>query len=446
MKKGDILILVIDRSKLASIGVATYEGIKIDVPNTYSGDRVEVRVLRAGRKKRVKFLKRHYKDSVNIDCKLFDMCGGCSSMHVPLHVQRENKKIEVVNHFKNNGIDLQNIEIVGGEQYRYRNKVEFTFGDPFKDGPLNLGFHQRNMGKNILDTDECMLISRDFQKIRDFTEAFYREKKISHYNIYKHDGVLRHLVIRRSVHNKEIMVNLVSTSSGDVYIQEYKNGLLSLELEDKIVSILHTINNSLSDAVLCDELRVIHGRDYITENLLGMGFDISPFSFFQTNTLMAEVMFKYLVDIVKTIKPKVCFDLYCGTGVISNLIGENATELYGIEIVNEAVEKAKENAKKFGNKNITYYCGDVKESVKKINKKADMIIVDPPRMGIHPRAIDDIINIGSEHFLYVSCNPKTLAIDLQKILSSGYEIKSFKLFDLYPNTPHVEAVVLLERN
>jgi 23S rRNA (uracil-5-)-methyltransferase RumA len=243
-----------------------------------------------------------------------------------------------------------------------------------------------------------------------------------------------------------MMVNIVTSSQIDFDMTDYKNLLLELPLEAKLVSVLHTTNDGLADAVQCDELRVLHGRDYIQEEVLGLKFKISPFSFFQTNTKGAEELYTMAREFIGDHNDKVVFDLYSGTGTIGQVMAGAAKKVYGIEIIEEAVVAANENAKLNGLTNCKFVAGDVAKTVKNFKVKPDLIIVDPPRPGVHKDAIRDISSFGAKEIVYISCNPKTLVLDLVEFENYVYEIKKVNCMDMFPNTPHVETLVLMTRN
>ena len=241
------------------------------------------------------------------------------------------------------------------------------------------------------------------------------------------------------------MVNIVTSSQEDFDMTEYTEMLLNLEIEAEIVSILHTINDGLADAVQCDELRVLYGRDYINEELLGLKFTISPFSFFQTNTKGAEKLYSIAREFVGDHENKVVFDLYSGTGTIGQVMAGAAKKVYGIELIEEAVVAANNNAKLNGLTNCEFVAGDVAKTVKNFKVKPDLIIVDPPRPGVHKDAIRDISGFGAKEIVYISCNPKTLVLDLVEFKKYGYEVEKVKCMDMFPNTPHVETIVKLKK-
>ncbi|MBS5954686.1 MAG: 23S rRNA (uracil(1939)-C(5))-methyltransferase RlmD [Paraclostridium bifermentans] len=378
-------------------------------------------------------------------CKHFNVCGGCSILSVPYEKQLEIKERQVMDLFLEQdifGFNFQGIE-QSPQTKEYRNKMEYTFGDEMKDGPLTLGLHKKGKHIDILTVDGCFLVDNDFINVLTSTVEYFNEKNTPYYRNMSHKGYLRNLVVRKGINTNEMMVNIVTSSQEDFDMTEYKDMLLNLDLKADLVSILHTINDGLADAVNCDELRVLHGRDYIQEELLGLKFKISPFSFFQTNTKGAEELYKIAREFVGEHNDKVVFDLYSGTGTIGQVMAEKAKKVYGIEIIEEAVEAANKNAKLNNLTNCEFIAGDVAKTVNKLKAKPDIIIVDPPRPGVHKDAIRDISKFDSKEIVYISCNPKTLVLDLVEFNKYGYEVEKVKCMDMFPNTPHVETIVKL---
>ena len=238
---------------------------------------------------------------------------------------------------------------------------------------------------------------------------------------------------------------LLSTSSQSKLDEEaFIKFLLDLDLEGQIVSIYHVTNDALSDAIVPEEMKLIYGKDHIEEEVLGLRFKISPFSFFQTNTKSAEVLYKMAREKIDA-KDKLVFDLYSGTGTITQVLAESAKKVIGVEIVEEAVEAARENAKLNGIDNVEFIASDVLKVLDDLDKNPDLIVLDPPREGINPRAIEKIIDFDPEKFLYISCNPVTMVRDLQVFGERGYKIEELEIVDQFPKTSHVETVVLMSR-
>ncbi len=450
MKRRDIIEFEIDKMEFGGNSVSRLGKRDIHMKGGITGQKVRASVKKArSNKAEVKMLELLENSPLETQepCKHFNVCGGCSMLSIPYDKQVEIKERQVMDLFLEQdifGFNFQGIE-KSPKQKQYRNKMEYTFGDEMKDGPLTLGLHKKGKHIDILTVDGCYLVDNDFIKVLTSTVEYFNDKKVPYYRNMNHKGYLRNLVVRKGINTNEIMVNIVTSSQEDFDMTEYKQMLLSLELEAELVSVLHTINDGLADAVNCDELRVLHGRDYIQEELLGLKFKISPFSFFQTNTKGAEELYKIAREFVGEHNDKVVFDLYSGTGTIGQVMAGKAKKVYGIELIEEAVDAANKNAKLNGLTNCEFIAGDVAKTVNKLKAKPDIIIVDPPRPGVHKDAIRDIANFNSKEIVYISCNPKTLVLDLVEFKKYGYEVEKVKLMDMFPNTPHVETVVKIKK-
>ena len=450
MKRKDIIEFEIDKMEFGGTSVSTYEGKEIHMKGGITGQKVKAVVKKARSKKLdVKMIELLEKSDLetNKTCKYFGECGGCSMLSVPYEKQLQIKEKQVMDLFLSQ--DIFGFQFMGIEKSpqdtKYRNKMEYTFGDEKKDGPLTLGLHKKGRHIDIMTVDDCFLVDDDFIKVLTSTVKYFDEKKLPYYKTINHKGYLRNLVVRKGINTNELMVNIVTSSQEDFDMSEYKDLLLSLDINSKIVSILHTINDGLADAVNCDELKVLYGRDYLNEEVLGLKFKVSPFSFFQTNTKGAEKLYSIAREFIGEHKDKVVFDLYSGTGTIGQVMASSAKKVYGIEIVEEAVKVANENAKLNNLSNCEFIAGDVSKTVKNLKTKPDLIIVDPPRPGVHKDAIKDICNFCAKEIVYISCNPKTLVLDLVEFMNFGYKVEKVKCMDMFPNTPHVETVVKLVR-
>lgn len=347
----------------------------------------------------------------------------------------------------NADVPTGNYEGVTGskDQWEYRNKMEFTFGDMEKGGELTLGMHIKNKSFGIINVHECKIVDEDFRTIINLTVNYFRKQDLPYYRVMKREGYLRHLVIRKAKNTGELMVNLVTTTQIDFNLDEYVEILKNAKYEGKLVSIIHTENNSFSDAVVPEKVNVLYGIDHIQEELLGLKFNISPFSFFQTNTKGAESLYSIVREYMGDADNKVVFDLYCGTGTIGQIVAPNAKKVVGIELIEEAVEAAKENAKLNGLDNCEFIAGDVAVTIKNVKDKPDIIILDPPRSGVHPKALEYVIKFNAKEIIYVSCNPKTLVTDLKVLIDAGYEVIKTRVKDMFPNTPHGEVIIKLVR-
>jgi 23S rRNA (uracil1939-C5)-methyltransferase len=271
------------------------------------------------------------------------------------------------------------------------------------------------------------------------------EKNLTYYHKMKHEGYLRHLLVRKAVKTGQILVDIVTTTVNDIPMDELADRLKALSLDGEITGFLHTYNDSVADAVINQKTEIVFGKDYIEEELLGLKFKITTFSFFQTNSLGAEVLYSKARDYVGTTKDKVIFDLYSGTGTIAQMLAPVAKKVIGVEIIPEAVEAARINAGINGLDNCEFIADDVLNALDNIKDKPDFIVLDPPRDGINPKALKKIIDYGVESMVYISCKPTSLARDLVMLQESGYEVKKGCCVDMFPNTGHVETVILLSR-
>ena len=323
--------------------------------------------------------------------------------------------------------------------------MEFTFGDLEKGGELTIGMHMKGKSFGILTVKDCMLVDEDFRKVLTLTEEYFRKQDLPYYRVMKREGYLRHLVIRKASNTGELMVNLVTTTQIDFDLTEYVELLKSQSYKGELVSVIHTENNSFSDAVIPEKVNVLYGKDHIMEDLLGLKFKISPFSFFQTNSKGAESLYSIVRDFMGDGTDKVVFDLYCGTGTIGQITAPKAKKVVGLELIEEAVEAAKENAKLNGLDNCEFIAGDVAETIKKVKDKPDIIILDPPRSGVSKKALDYVIKFNAPEIIYVSCNPKTMVENLEDLLAAGYKVEKSTVKDMFPNTPHAETVVKLTK-
>ena len=345
------------------------------------------------------------------------------------------------------GVTPEKIDPIEGcpSAFCYRNKMEYTFGDFVKDGEMTLGMHRKKNFMSIVTVDNCQLVDPDFNIILKAVLDFSVEKGYTFYHKRSHSGLLRNLIIRKGVRTGELLVNIVTTSEEGFDEREFTEMLLSLTLTNKIVGVLRTYCDSLADAVVPDSLKTLYGRDYYMEKLLGLDFKVSAFSFFQTNVEAAERLYTEALALVDSFEGKKAFDLYCGTGTISQVLALKAKEVLGIELVEEAVDAATENAALNGLDNCRFIAGDVFKVLNEVSDKPDVIVVDPPRVGIQPKALDKIISYGVKEIVYISCNPKTLTENLRYLDYYGYKCMYLKPFDNFPMTKHTECIALIER-
>lgn len=450
MKKGEVHQGIVEKLEFPNKGILHVDGEKVVVKNALPGQNIRFLINKKrkgkceGRLQEV--LERSPLETEENLCPHFGICGGCVTQSIPYEEQLKIKEAQVKELLDSVCSDYIFEGIKGSPIHEgYRNKMEFSFGDEFKDGPLALGMHRRGSFYDVVTVEQCRIVNGDFTKLLSATKAYFEELGIGFYKKMQHTGYLRHLLVRRAVKTGEILIDLVTTSQQDLDLAPYARLLCGLELEGSIVGILHTTNDSLADVVQNDSTEILYGQDFFYEELLGLRFKISPFSFFQTNSLGAEVLYELARSYVGDTKDKVVFDLYSGTGTIAQIIAPVAAKVVGVEIVEEAVEAAKVNAGLNGLDNCEFMAGDVLKVIDEIADKPDLIILDPPRDGIHAKALEKIINFGVDRIVYISCKPTSLVRDLVMLQERGYRVVRGCAVDMFPSTGNCEVCVELCR-
>lgn len=478
MKKGEIYEGTVEKTEFPNRGIIKAEERRIIVKNTLPGQRIRYRIRKlrkgTGEGQLLEVLTPSPLE-INPACPHFGLCGGCTYQNLPYEEQirlKEGQLRELLDGAITAPYVFEGVK-ESPRRLSYRNKMEFSFGDEEKDGPLALGMHRRGSFYDIVTTDQCQIVDEDYRKILSATLKYFQEQRLPFYHRLRHTGYLRHLLVRKGARTGEILVVLVTTTQTgtqagqekereegvrleemqqegmDSRIQSMDSAwvkrLQSLKLDGEIVGILHTYNDSLADVVQNDRTEVLYGRDYFYEELLGLRFKISPFSFFQTNSLGAEVLYSTARDYIGDTKDRVIFDLYSGTGTIAQILAPVARKVVGVEIVEEAVEAARVNARLNGLDNCFFLAGDVLKVIDELQDKPDLIVLDPPRDGIHPKALQKIIDFGVEKIVYISCKPTSLVRDLEMLQGRGYKVEKCVGVDMFPGTGHVETVCLLSK-
>ena len=465
MKKGFRGTGTVERVDFPNKGIAvTDDGDRVIVKNTIPGQKVEFVVNKVKHQRAEGRLMEVIEKSpleTEEPCPHFGMCGGCTYQTVPYEKQLDMKLTQVkklisdaIGTEKEAGYEF--IGIHGSpKKSEYRNKMEFSFGDEYKDGPLALGMHKRGSFYDLVTVSDCQIVDKDFRTILKATLDYFSKNNIPYFHRATHKGYLRHLLVRKATKTGEIIVDLVTSTQTEGFNEEellagFRYELLTRHYDGRFKGVLHTKNDSVADVVKNEGTEVLYGDSYFYEELLGLKFKITPFSFFQTNSLGAEVLYEtarefILGDDKDSLNGKTVYDLYSGTGTIAQLMAPVCKEVVGVEIVEEAVCAAKENAALNGLDNCKFIAGDVLKVLDEIEEKPDYIILDPPRDGIHPKAIGKIIEYGVENMVYISCKPTSLARDLQIFMDRGYRVEKICCVDMFPNTYHVETVVLLSQ-
>lgn len=465
MKKGDIVEALVTRLDFPDRGTAqTDDGVSLKVKGVIPGQRVMCRIKRNGAgKKSATFVSLVSRGAIETGepCPHQERCGGCAYQTLAAETELKLKeglvKDLILPVLEAQDIDCEwDAPLDSPVRNGYRNKMEFTWGDSFKGGPLALGLHVRGSMYDIETVSECRIIDADYRRILAASlETFapmYERGEVDFYHRMSGEGFLRHLLVRKGAATGEILVDLVTTSGRDTaFFGGFVEKLLALTLDGKIAGILHTVNDSRADTVIDEGTEILYGADHFYDELLGLRFRITPFSFFQTNSRSAEVLYskvrEYAAAAASDRKP-VIYDLYSGTGTIARILADLADKVAGIELVEEAVEAARTAAKESGADNCCFFAGDVLKlvddpAVTGAVGKPDLIILDPPRDGIHPKALPKIISFGVENIIYISCKPTSLARDLEVIIQNGYQAARMCVVNQFPTARHIETVCLL---
>ncbi len=466
MKKGEVYEGVIEAVDFPNKGKVflSDEDRYVIVKNGIAGQRIRFSVskIRKGRAEgHILEVLEAAPSEIASPCPHFGQCGGCTYQNLPYEEQVRMKNVQ---------IKAMMDEAVDGEYIwdgikpspvkdGYRNKMEFSFGDECKDGALALGMHKRGSFYDIVNVEHCQIVDEDYRQILTCTLEYAKETGLPHYHRMRHTGFFRHLLVRKAVKTGEILINLVTTGrsgvdegveagvefrDGEGFVeQEWVDRLLALKLAGRIAGILHTRNNSVADVVKDEGTKILYGQDYFYEELLGLRFKITPFSFFQTNSLGAEVLYETAREYIGETRDKVIFDLYSGTGTIAQILAPVAKKVVGVDIVEEAVEAARENADLNGLSNCVFWAGDVLKVIDELCEVPDLIVLDPPRDGVNPKALQKITDFGVERIVYIACKPTSLVRDLEMLQGRGYRVEKVGGIDLFPGTVHVETVCLL---
>lgn len=452
MKKGQVYEGMIQKVEFPNKGIVQVDGEEkpVIVKNGIPGQKIRfcVNKLRKGKAegRLLEVMEKSALETREPVCSIFPACGGC--MYQTMDYQAQVKmKAEQIQSIMDAAVDGYSYTFEGvkesPKEFAYRNKMEFSFGDEYKDGPLSLGLHKKGSTYDVLTASDCKLVHEDMTQILSCVLDYFKERGVSYYKKMQHIGYLRHLLLRRGDTTGEILVNLVTTTQEEHELAPLVEKLLALPVEGKIVGILHILNDSLSDVVQSDETKILYGQDYFYEKIMGLEFKITPFSFFQPNSRGAEVLYSTVREYIGDIHDMTVYDLFSGTGTIAQVLAPVAKQVIGVEIIEEAVEAAKENAERNGLHNCRFIAGDVFKVLDEIEEKPDVIVLDPPRDGIHPKALPKILDYGVENIVYISCKATSLARDLEMIQARGYRVVKCTAVDQFCQTVHVESIVLL---
>ncbi len=478
MKKKEIYVGKVSSLAFPNKGTVRVDDEKVIVKNTIPGQTVSFILSknRPGTKegRLVEILERSPWE-IESECPVHDRCGGCIYQTLPYERELKLKESQIhamigqflTEHGQEAAENLPEPIIPSPVCSAYRNKMEFSFGNEYKDGPVTLGMHVAGRFNDIVDTPDCNIVDEDMRRIRQTVIDYFRETGLPFYHRSRGDGCLRHLLLRRGIKTGELMLALVTTSFYEISEEEFTERLLKLQLQGEIVGILHIVNDGTGDVIKNENIKILYGRDYFYDEVSGLRFRITPFSFFQTNTLGAELLYKKAAEyaeqalgktenkVMSTENPRgaeimstkagVIFDLYSGTGTIAQIMAKHASLVIGVEIVPEAVEAAGENARLNGIENVRFQCGDVLQVLEETEELPDLIIMDPPREGASPKALSKILSYGVKNIVYISCKPTSLIRDLHSMYEWGYRLVKAAPVDMFPRTGNVETVALLSK-
>lgn len=440
--------------------LARVDNMVVFVPFVVPGDIVDLQVTRRKKNfyeaKAIKF--HHYSDKrVEPKCEHFGLCGGCKWQIMPYGDQLKYKQKQVVDNFERIGkLDTSGIDPIlpSANEYFYRNKLEFTISnrrwltekemaDGWPEDTNGLGFHLPGMFDKIIDINNCYLQAEPSNSIRSSVREFARENNFTFYDTKAHVGLLRNLVVRTAI-TGEVMIIVVFAEDQDDNIRLLLEHLKTSFPE--ITSLMWAVNKKLNDTIFDQEVHLYSGNPFIIEEMEGLKFKVGPKSFYQTNSEQAYNLYKIAREFAGLKGHETVYDLYCGTGTITNFIARSVKKVVGVEIVPEAIDDAKHNSELNGIKNTSFFAGDLakllNEEFISSNGAPDIVITDPPRAGMHPKVIDQLLNALPEKIVYVSCNPATQARDID-MMREKYELTKIQPVDMFPQTHHVENVCLL---
>ena len=440
-------------------GIAKVDNLIFFVKDAIPNQKVIAKISKVKKKYveayKIKILE-HSADEVEPTCEHFDWCGGCTMQQLDYQKQLHYKEKQISNILNKIGglKDLEINPIIGCNKiFFYRNKMEYTFsGNPwyiedesYED--IIIGLHVPKRFDKILNINKCHINHQIFNDILKISKEITIKENMIPYDVIKHTGFLRFLVIRIGIHTDEVMVNLVTSGFKPKIIKPLTDALIAKI--PNIKSIVNTINTKKSN-ITSGASKLLYGKEFINEKIGDYIFKISPNSFFQTNSYQVKKLYDYIITISDFKKSDIVYDLYCGTGTIGIYLAHYVHKVYGIEIVEDAIKDAKINAKTNNIDNINFYCGDLKDILDSDAidnfEKPNIVILDPPRPGLHLNTVKSLLQLSPEKIIYVSCNPATMARDIEILVSKKYMIKDLQPIDMFPHTPHIECVTTLILN
>ena len=429
-------------------GVAKVQDFTIFISGAIKGEKCKIKVVKVnknygfGKLLEVIEPSPYRKEPI---CNIYNQCGGCQMQHLSYEGQLEFKRQKVQDIMQRIGkIDVEVEPVIGmKEPYRYRNKVQLPVGR--ENTEVNIGFYAQRSHR-IINIDNCHIQEEIGDKVVQLTRDWIKKYNIETYNEESHKGIIRHIMIRKAFKTGEVMIVIVTREEELPYKNEFTD--IMIKNVPGLVSIMQNVNKDKTNVVLGLKNKVLWGKDTIVDYIGKYKFNISPLSFFQVNPVQTEILYEKALEYADLKGEEIVFDAYCGTGTISLFLSEKAKKVYGVEIIPEAIENAKINATENGVNNAEFIVGKSEEVIPDLIDKgiiADVVVVDPPRKGCEKVLLEAIAKTGVKRIVYVSCDPATLARDLGILDEIGYKTIKVQPVDMFPQTAHVETVVLIEK-
>jgi len=463
VNKGQVISVEIEDLAFGGAGICHINDFVIFVKNGLPGQKVYARITKVKSSfAEARILKVLKKSPIQHDapCPYFEYCGGCTFQNLPYDKQLEylhNQVKQLYRHLGGFGPVEVQTPIRSQDIFRYRNKMEFAFAnkrwltgdfESHKPDDFALGLRAPGNFWKVIDLNDCLIAPEETAVVLAAIRNFARKIHLIPYDQKKHEGFLRHLVLRKARNTNQLMINIVTSDDQHRIFQPLIDNLSAIL--NNLTSVVNTISRSLSETTIGEKQHILFGKDHIIENLGDLTFKISPASFFQTNTVMAEALYDIVAKYAALKSTDVVWDLYCGAGSIALYIAEQAKEIIGFEIVKDAVKDARENTALNQIENVRFIEGDLDKLFWKNPEllddlpKPDVMIIDPPRGGMHAKLIPVVAQVNPKSIVYVSCNPSTQVRDIKMLIEkSNYTIDIIQPIDLFPHTPHIEVVTRL---
>lgn len=451
-RRGDLLEVRVDDLAFGGLGVARHERFVVFCRDTAPGDLARVRVVKSRRRfAEAELVELLEPGAARIEapCPLLPRCGGCRLQHVDYATTLAAKAAQIGEHLARIG-HLSDVPVLEPDAaiapFGYRNKMEYSAA-PGPDGELHLGFHERGRWDSVIDVPQCLLASPAGNAVRESVRAWAVAERIAPYDQRAQRGDLRHLVVREGVATGQLLVSVVTSPGNEAAVDRLADPLMAEH--PQVVGLLHSVNDGVAEVTSGLPTRLVAGRDWLEERVRGVTLRLSQPAFFQTNTRMTEVLYQRAAEAAGLDGTQVVYDLFAGVGSIGIALADGAREVVAIEIVPEAVEDARANAERNGVTNHTALCGDVGVVLRERRGTLplpDVAIVDPPRGGLSGRAVRRILELAPPVLVYVSCQPATFADNAARFVAGGYTLEWVRPVDMFPQTPHIEAVARFTRS